>query len=111
MITQQTPISAKLAFLFCQYCIKQARDQNNMRNPPPPNQQLFPQSFYPPFPQSYWSTPPPGEGPPTSWSTGSGELAAGLTGTSGTTGMSGNSTENTGLTGYLQWSTEGVATQ
>ena len=30
----------------------------------PPNQGQSPQLPFPPLPQSYWSTPPPGEGPP-----------------------------------------------
>ena len=39
-------------------------DGTTFQHPPPSNQGQSPQLSYPSYPQSYWSTPPPGEGPP-----------------------------------------------
>ena len=39
-------------------------DVTTFQHPPPSNQGQSPQLSYPSYPQSYWSTPPPGEGPP-----------------------------------------------
>ena len=108
---------------------------------PPPSQeyykQSYPQSSYPPYPQSYWTTPPPGEGPPTSWSPGATAQSAGFAVQSGMavsstaqtgpppcsstvqTGIAASSTVQTAppgssrgqteLTGYLQqWAATGV---
>ena len=89
-------------------------------NHPPPNQAHYPQSSYPPYPQSFFTTPPPGDGPQFAWSTGSRTQTAGLTGTStvqpGLTGstpvQTGFSSTRTGqaeLSGYpQQWTTTGV---
>ena len=69
---------------------------------PPPSQEQYPQSSYPPYPQSFWTIPPPGDGPPTAWSTGSRvqTATAGLTGlTTVQTGSAGTSTGQAELTG------------
>ena len=70
----------------------QAIDLSTFQHPPP-NQGQSPQLTYPPYPQSYWSTPPPGEGsPPTA--------TAGLTeSTSQSAGLRGTRTQSTGLRG------------
>ena len=74
----------------------QAMDLSTSQHPPPPNQGQSPQLSYPSYPQSYWSTPPPGEGPllPPP------PHAAGLTGTtSQSSGLREMSAQTTGLRG------------
>ena len=74
----------------------QAMDLSTSQHPPPPNQGQSPQLSYTSYPQSYWSTPPPGEGPllPPPPHT------AGLTGTtSQSAGLKEISSQNTGLRG------------
>ena len=89
-------------------------------NHPPPNQAHYPQSSYPPYPQSFFTTPPPGDGPQFAWSTGSRTQTAGLTGTSTVqqgltgstpvqTGFNSTRTRQAELSGYpQQWATTGV---
>ena len=60
--------------------------------PPPSNQGQSPQLSFPPYPQSYWTTPPPGEGPPL-------QPFAGLTGASSQSTGWATSTQSTGLRG------------
>ena len=75
-------------------------NQTNLIFHPPPSQEQYPQSSYPPYPQSFWTTPPPGDGPPTAWSTDTRSASAGLPGTStGQTVLPGSSTGQTGLAG------------
>ena len=86
-------------------------NQTDLMFHPPPSQEQYPQSSYPPYPQSFWTTPPPGDGPPTAWSTDTRSVSAGLPGTSagqtvlpgssaGQTGLAGRSTGHPELTGY-----------
>ena len=68
--------------------------------PPPPNQGQSPQLPFPPLPQSYWSTPPPGEGPPphTAGLRGPGLQSTGWN-TSQSTGLRGTGSQQAGLSG------------
>ena len=79
-------------------------------NHPPPNQAHYPQSSYPPYPQSFFTTPPPGDGPQFAWSTGSRTQTAGLAGsTTVQTGFSRTRTGQAESSGYpQQWATTGV---
>ena len=70
----------------------QEMNLGTFQHPPPTNQGQSPQLAYP---QSYWSTPPPGEGPPP-------PRAAGLPGTTSQSaaGLMRTRTESTGLRGF-----------
>ena len=73
--------------------------------PPPPNQGQSPQLPFPPLPQSYWSTPPPGEGPPphTAGLTGPGAQSTGWRAAgSRQAGLTGTSLQSAGFTEYEQ---------